>query len=220
MLFPKFHCPMWFLGHFNWFSFLSKLMEMTGAMDEVGLAYENVQRAFVPPFSWGQDIFPLVQEIPIVGGEVEMEEVTALRRRILPRAVPVYLENNLESMKSDLTGKFSFLGPVAWLHRIKDMPAAQIAIFEGRYSSVVTAVKAGVPSLVYTRDHELYKSVVEEMAGLGVALALDAYGEGFSVGDSDMALLFNRAPDAYSALPPLYRLDGSQFLVEQMADGL
>jgi len=217
MLFPKLRCPIWFLGHFNWFSFLSQLMEVTGAVDEVGSAYENAQTAFVPPFSWGQGIFPLVQEIPIVGGELDMEEAVRLRRSLMPGVVPVYLADTLEGMKKDLMDGLGFLEPIVWLRRWENMPAAQLAVFEGCYPSVVTAIRAGVPALVYSRNHELYRSIVEEMEGLGVAFNVSE--EGFKVGPSEMAALFNRAPDAYSSLPSLYRLDGSQFLAEQVTRG-
>ena len=205
--------PGWFLGHFNWFSYLSQFMEVSGLLDEVASAYEAAQVAFVPPLSWGQGIFPLVQEVPLVGGGVQEGRVREVRRKILPKGVPVFVDQGVDEGRVRKVVR-EMWGNVVQLGALEDLPAVQVAYVEANYTPLVTAFRGEVPCVIFHRGLEPGVSMALEMEGLGVALAREEPGETPSA--REMALLINGAFEAYKALPSLYRLEGSQFLVETL----
>lgn len=204
--------PGWFIGHFNWFAYLAQFMPLSGALDDVGLAYEGAQVAFVPPISWGQGIFPIVQEIPLMGGKLDEEMVRSLRLQAVKMGFPVYLDPLLGPCKGWLE-ELPSLGPLTWLEGEGGLQAAQLAVVEARYSSLTMALRGQVPCAVYHQGWEPMRSMAREMEALGVALALEK-GEEPSL--EEVSSLLNGALDAYSTLPSLYRLEGSQFVVEQL----
>lgn len=203
--------PGWFLGHFNWFSYLSQFIEVSGLLDEVALAYESAQVALVPPLSWGQGIFPMVQEVPLVGGDIHGDRVRGMRRRFLPQGIPIYLDEGLTG-KEVRKGIEEIWGGVVWLRSLEELPAAQVAYVGSSYARLVTAIRGEVPCVVFHHNEELGFSMAKEVEGLGVALALEEAREMPSA--REVALLINRASEAYRALPSLFRLEGAQFLVE------
>ena len=204
--------PGWFIGHFNWFAYLAQFIPISGALDEVGLAYEGAQVAFVPPLSWGQGIFPLLQEIPLVGGTLDEEMVRSLRFQAMKKGFPIYLDSLLDTCKGWLEGLPS-LGPLTWLEGEGGLQAAQLALVEARYSPLTVALRGQIPCVVYHQGWEPMGSTAREMEALGVALALE---RGERPSPEEVSCLLNGALDAHKTLPSLYRLEGSQFVVEQL----
>ena len=203
--------PGWFIGHFNWYSYLAQFMEVSGLLDEVALAYEAAQVAFVPPFSWGQGIFPLLQEVPVIGGEVEGDRVREVRKKALARGTPVFVGEGLEARELGIRETW---GDPVILTSLDHLPAAQVAYLRPSYSHLVTALRGEVPCVLYPHGEEPSRSMALEMEGLGLAMVKD--GTEDKPSSQEMAHLVNTAYEAYRALPSLYRLDGSQFLVESV----
>lgn len=212
LLARKMGVPGWFLGHFNWFSYLSQFMEVSGLLDEVALAYEAAHVAFVPPFSWGQGIFTLVQEVPLVGGEPEIDRVKGARREALARGIPVFVDEGVDGVTRGLREVW---GEVVVLRDLEDLPAAQIAYLRPSYHSLVLGLRGEVPCVLFHGGREPERAMAREMEGLGVAMARE--GDVISPSPEETAQLINTAYEAYRALPSLYRLEGSQFLVETLA---
>ena len=208
----KLGVPGWFIGHFNWFAYLAQFIPFSGALDEVGLAYEGARVAFVPPLSWGQGIFPLLQEIPLMGGTLDDEEVRSLRLRAMKKGFPLYMDSLLDTSREWIKGLPS-LGPIAWLEGRVGFQAAQLALVEARYSSLTMALRGQVPCLVYYQEWEPMESMAREMGALGVALALKR--DEWPLPE-EVSTLLNKALDAYKTLSSLYRLEGSQFVMEQL----
>ncbi len=206
----KLGIPGWFLGSFNWFAYLSQFIPLSAALDEVGLAYEYAQVAYVPPLSWGQGIFPLVQEVPLVGGTLDGEGVRAMRLQAMREGLPVYLTPSLRMCRGWLK---ELQMPLSWLEGREGLQAAQVAIVEAYYAPLTLALRGQTPCIVYHKHWEPLCSMAKEVESLGVGLA-------FQWGDApsreELSALLNKAPEAYGSLPSLYRLDGAQFIVEQL----
>jgi len=203
--------PGWFLGHFNWFSYLSQFMEVSGLLDDLALAYESAQVAFVPPLSWGQGIFPLTQEVPLVGGEVDGDRVRNTRKRVLAQGTPVFVDEGLDP---SVLGIGETWGDVVFLFALEDLPAVQVAYLKPFYSNLVMALRGEVPCVLYPSHREPEVSMAMEMKGLGLALVMEKVRDKPS--SHEVARLVNGAYEAFRALSSLYRLEGSQFIVEKI----